>query len=277
MDEGFPQFCIGHHESKRAVPISSHVVQVAHEVNVSYHTYVANSTHFGQYDMVTSPITTPHFHSRVLALYATSLSEAGSKVQNSYSGVSHSRNLKSLSIPPLSPVDTYLTPDECMSQIVGVTSSWTDLCSPDPTIAGVSQEILKLEVAYAAFCGISYLLIPGPRLRRSSLHDGSLSRYARAMLDALSAGPYIQIQIWLPMIDHPENITEEIGDLAPFARSHLGTDDGDETKKKLDLFGTWTAWDVIRSMCKYHSRLCIGKQCQDSLFSHIFNRTTGRG
>lgn len=162
-----------------------------------------------------------------------------------------------------------------MNQIVGVATSWTDLCSPDPAIAAVSQDILKLEIAYAAFCGISYVLVPGPRLRRSSLRDGSVSRYARAILEALSAGPYIQIQIWMPMIDHPDNFVEEMGDLAPFARPNLTKDDGEDHRMRLDLFGTWEAWDAIRSMCKYHSRLCVGKQCYCSSLSPTLVRRSG--
>jgi hypothetical protein len=210
--------------------------------------------------MITSPITTPHFHSRVLALLSSSLSEAGAPNYDADGGNSELRNPKPLVIPPLSPVDTPLTPDESMSQIVAVSSAWTDLCSPDPFIAAVSEDILKLEIAYAAFCGISYVLIPGPRLRLSSMHDGSLARYARAILEALSAGPYIQIQLWMPIIDHPGNAVEQIGDLAPFARPHFGGEDAETQHHKLDLFGTWAAWDFIRSICKYHNRLCVGKQ-----------------
>ena len=212
-----------------------------------------------QYDMLTSPITTPHFHSRVLALLSSSLSGSGTSNHHANGGNSTSHRQQPLIVPPLSPVDTPLTPDESMSQLVGVSSTWTDLCSPDPFISAVSQDILKLEIAYAAFCGISYVLIPGPRLRRSSIHDGSLARYARAISEALSTGPYIQIQIWMPIIDHPRNAVEQIGDLAPFARPHLAADEAETQHQKLDLFGTWSAWDFIRSVCKYHSRLCVGE------------------
>lgn len=211
-----------------------------------------------QYDMITSPITTPHFHSRVLALLSSSLSEAGASYHDGHVSHSNLYNAKPLVIPPLSPADTPLTPNESMSQLVAVASTWTDLCSPDPFIAAVSEDVLKLEIAYAAFCGISYVLLPAPRLRRSSMHDGSLARYARAVLEALNAGPYIQIQIWMPMIDHPGNAIDQIGDLAPFASPHLAGDDAETQSRKLDLFGTWAAWDLIRSLCKYHTRLCLG-------------------
>lgn len=209
--------------------------------------------------MVTSPITTPHFHSRVLALLSSSLSEAGASYHDGHGGQSKVPHAKPLVIPPLSPVDTPLTPDESTSKIVAVSSTWTDLCSPDPLIASVSQDILKLEIAYAAFCGINYVLIPAPRLRQSCVYDGGLARYARAILEALDAGPYIQLQIWMPIIDHPGNTVGRIGDLAPFARSHFVGNDAETKPQKLDLFGTWAAWDLIRSLCKYHGRLCVGK------------------
>ena len=202
--------------------------------------------------MITSPITTPHFHSRVLALLSNELSQAGS--YGPYGGTEQSQRI---AISPLVPADTPLTPDESTSQIVGVTSSWTDLCSPDPIIASISEQVLKLEVEYAAFCGITYLMIQGPRLHSTSFRDGSLLRYARAILDALSAGPYLQIQLWIPLIEDLNQRNEEIGDLAPFARQHFfGQEDPAETSE-LDLFRTWEAWDTIRSLCKYHNRLCV--------------------
>lgn len=172
--------------------------------------------------------------------------------------ITKTKNASPVTIPPLTPADTPLTPDESISQIIGVTSSWIDLSSPDPIIGDVSRQVLKLELAYAAFCGITYALIPGPRLRGQGVSEGGFAQYARAILDALAQGPYMQLYIWLPMIDHLDDQSEEMGDLAPFARPQfLGQDDGET--KILDLFGSWEAWDLIRSICKYPSRLCVGK------------------
>jgi protein arginine N-methyltransferase 5 len=114
-----------------------------------------------------------------------------------------------------------------------------------------------LEVAYAAFCGISYLVIPGPKLHHGSLHSEGLIYYSRAVQEALSIGPYIQVHIWMRMVDNPDLDTDEMGDLAPFAREEylMGPED---RSAKLDLFGTWDAWEVIRTACKYHSRLFVG-------------------
>lgn len=163
-----------------------------------------------------------------------------------------------ITVPPLWPVDTDLSPDESMTQTIAVTSSWTDLCSPDPLVADVSKQVLMLEIAYAAFCGISYVLIPGPRLHRQAMQQDGLMQYARAIQEALAVGTYMQINIWLPMIDHPENGVARMGDLAPFARPEYVVDDQEEDAPGFDLYGTWDAWNVIRSVCRYHTRLCIG-------------------
>ena len=168
------------------------------------------------------------------------------------------QNTRPLSIPPLSKQDSNLTPNEATSQLVGVTSSWIDLCSPDPLIADLSRQVLMLEVAYAAFCGIGYLLVPGPKLHHGSMHSEGVVYYARAIQDALNLGPYIQFHIWLPMVDNPELEVDTMGDLAPLAREEfLQPEEG--PLPKLDLFGTWDAWDLIRKTCKYHTRLFVGE------------------
>ncbi|EXJ94355.1 protein arginine N-methyltransferase 5 [Capronia coronata CBS 617.96] len=233
--EDQPRFIIGHHDAKRPIPVTVEAIQEAHAAD---------------YDMLTSPITTPHFHSQVLTLLSASLS------QHSDENITRTKNASPVTIPPLTPADTPLTPGESIGQIIGVTSSWIDLSSPDPIIADVSRQVLKLELAYAAFCGITYALVPGPRLRGQGASESGFAQYARAILDALAQGPYMQLYIWLPMIDHSDDQTEEMGDLAPFARQQfLDQDDGE--MKRLDLFGSWEAWDLIRSICKYPSRLCV--------------------
>ncbi|EXJ84656.1 protein arginine N-methyltransferase 5 [Capronia epimyces CBS 606.96] len=233
--EGQPRFVIGHHDANRPIPVTVEAIQDAHAAD---------------YDMLTSPITTPHFHSRVLTLLSASLSH------HSEEDITKTKNASPVTVPPLTPVDTPLTPDESISQVIGVTSSWIDLSSPDPIIADVSRQVLKLELAYAAFCGITYALIPGPRLRGQGASEAGVAQYARAIMDALAQGPYMQLYIWLPMINHSDDQTDEMGDLAPFARQpFLDPDDGQT--QILDLFGSWEAWDMIRSICKYPSRLCV--------------------
>lgn len=205
--------------------------------------------------MLTTPITTPHFQSRVLTLLSTCLS---SRAIDSEEDITKTKNASPITLPPLTPLDSPLTPDESINEIIAVVSCWIDLTSPDPIIADVSRQVLKLELAYAAFCGVTYVLIPGPRLRGQGATESQVVQYARAILDALSQGPYMQLYIWLPMIDHWDDQVDEMGDLSPFARPQFMDRDEVETKR-LDIFGSWEAWDMIRSICKYPSRLCVGK------------------
>ena len=207
--------------------------------------------------MITSPITTPHFHSRVLALLSSFLSSSQVLARDSANTLANSANTVQFEIPPISPVDTTLTPEESISQVIAVSSSWIDLASPDPLIADISAQVLKLELAYAAFCGIGYVLVPGPVYSEGLETSGGLPRYARAVSDALTAGPYMQVHIWLPIVSIPNDSADQIGDLRPFARQHYLTEDSRESSKKLDLFGSWKVWDAIRGLCKYHSRLSI--------------------
>ena len=176
-----------------------------------------------QYDMLTTPITTPRFHSRVLTLLSSHLSNLQLPTYDSSRTLASSHNTNPLTIPPLSPDDSPLTPNESINQLVAVTSSWIDLCSQDPLIADISRQILTLEIAYAAFCGVSFVIIPGPRLQHGSLHAEGLMYYARAIQDILSVGPYIQIHIWLQMVDNPDVVADEMGDLALAFDAHMKT------------------------------------------------------
>ncbi len=212
--------------------------------------------------MLTSPITTPHFHSRVLTLLSSYLADSSA---SSSRDLTQNRNASPVLIPPLTPADIPLTPDESTSQIIGVTSSWIDLCSPDPIIADVSRQVLKLELGYAAFCGLIHVLIPGPRMDGLGGNESGLVQYARSILDGLGLGPYMQLYIWLPMIDHSDDDKEEMGDLNPFARHYFTSQHG--RSKRLDLFGSWEAWDMVRSLCKYSSRLLVGKKTKFSFTS----------
>ena len=181
------------------------------------------------------------------------------------------KNTNPLVISPLSTVDTHLSPDDSMVQLIGVTSSWIDLCSPDPLIADISRQVLMLEVAYAAFCGIGYLLIPGPKLHHGTMHSEGLVYYARAILDALSIAPYMQVHIWLRMIDNPDLEIDQMGDLAPLAREEFFYDSDGEHLSEINELGTWDAWDSIRRTCKYHGRLLVGENTSFFSLKSRFN------
>ena len=212
--------------------------------------------------MLTSPITTPHFHSRVLTLLSSHLALVEA------TDPSNRFTPPAPIIPPLSPVDTPLTPGDSVSQIIAYSSPWIDLCSSDPLVSNISRQVLNIEIAYASFCGVGNIIIPGPRSYNSdSIDSDGLTRYARAIQEALAIGSYIQMAIHLPMYrqDEPKDIT---GDLQPFARNY---DSAGKTKagKDVDLYETWDSWNLIRSLCKYNTRLSIGKKIQQSISSSI--------
>lgn len=195
--------------------------------------------------MLTTPITTSHFHASVLALM-TSYNQAISE--------SEQPQAQPLPlVPALRPVDTPLTPNDTISQVLACTSPWIDLGSPDPLIAHLSRQVFTLEIAYAAFCGVVSVIVPGPRLRTES----SVALYARAIKEALSVGAYLQIHIMMPMVGDADTDNEEMGDLARFAREEFTN--GCSEEQTADPFGAWDAWNLVRTVCKYHPRLSLGK------------------
>lgn len=209
---------------------------------------------YRQYDMLTSPITSPSFHTRVLTLVTSYLTELDRF---------ESSDLKSVPpapiIPPLDPVDTPLTPGDTVSQLIAYSSPWIDLCSSDPLIANISRQVLNIEIAYASFCGVGNIIIPGPRSYSSGIssNDG-LIQYARAVQEALTIGSYIQMAVHVPMYGNDEK-KEMFGDLRPFARDYKSSEES-KANREVDLYETWDAWNLIRSVCKYNSRLSVGKR-----------------
>ena len=235
--------------------------------------------------MLTSPITTPYFHTRVLALVSNHITELERNPGT---------ELSVPTIPSLASVDTPLAPDDTISHLLAVVSPWIDLCSPDPVIYGVSRQILDLEVSYAAFCGVANIILPSPKLHHGKLHGEGLTQYAYAVQEALKIAQYIQLSIMLPMMDAPDHEGDEVeGSLAEEARAkYMGLSDGHSQKDSMeatrgtlgeidqndegasfrrkksarfDFFGSWDAWNVIRTLCRYNARLFVGKNRHASL------------
>jgi len=141
--------------------------------------------------------------------------------------------------------------------LIAYSSPWIDLCSPDPLIANISRQVLNIEIAYASFCGVGNIIIPGPRSYSSgsTINDG-LIQYARAIQEALTIGSYVQMALHIPMYGS-EEAKDLTGDLRPFARNMES--EKAKSSKEIDLFETWDAWNLIRTVCKYNSRLSVGK------------------
>lgn len=227
---------VGQHESQRTVTVTQELQ--------------AKSQALG-YDLLTAPITTEHFRSRVLA----TLEDFVPQLQD------RDPNQESVSWPQIAsfrPEDTDLEPLESNSALIGVLSPWIDLGSPDPLIANVSRQVFELEVAYAAFCGVSNLLVPGP------LAESDRMQYARAILEGLGLGPYVHLHILMPMSGELELEGSDGAHLAQLARSQYvpepnEDDDDDEEDPEVDLFGSWEAWDTVRNVCNYSNKLSLGR------------------
>ncbi|KAI4255169.1 MAG: hypothetical protein L6R42_006874 [Xanthoria sp. 1 TBL-2021] len=195
--------------------------------------------------MLTTPITTPLFHSRVLALLATQFSEFKD---------GHLEDPAPI-VSSLSATDTAITPNDTISQLVGIASPWVDLSSPDPIVYNISRQVLELEISYAAFCGLGNVVLPGPKLQYGSSHGEGVVQYAYAIQELLALNNYTQILIHLPMMYHPDQDGDDVeGSLSPFTRQEYVEEGG---RSKHDFLGTWDAWHVIRTLCKYNARLFV--------------------
>lgn len=161
-------------------------------------------------------------------------------------------------IPPLTPLDTPLTPGSAITQIIAYSSPWIDLCSTDPLVANVSRQVLNMEIAYASFCGVGNVIIPGPKTYSSGSADSDgLAQYARAIQEIMDIASYMQVAIHIPMYGD-EEVKAITGDMRELARTKENVD-GKEVSTDISLYETWDAWNVIRGVCKYNSRLAVGK------------------
>ncbi|KAI9893353.1 MAG: methyltransferase protein [Vezdaea aestivalis] len=233
MEDTSPIFSIGQHESKRVAEVSMTLVEQAQICG---------------YNFVTSPITTPHFHTRVQALISEHMSNV--------SGVGQYFPI----IAPLEPVDTPLAPRPDAASLVAFASPWTDLCSPDPLIANLSQQILALEIAYAAFCGIGYVVLPSPILHHGPLHQDRLTQYGRAVAEALDTSSFTSLVISMPLMELPNGFDNpDSGHLGLFARDANGFsfETSPSQPIRTDSMGSWDSWNVIRSLCRHSSRLYV--------------------
>lgn len=228
-DEPAAILYVGQHESERSHPVTSELLSRAQSIG---------------YDLLTTPITTQHFQSRVLAVLNDHVKELSTP--------SSAESIPLPLLPPLTPQDSNLTPGESNSSLIAVTSSWIDTGSKDPLIAHISRHVFNIEVAYAAFCGISNVLVYGP------VDAGGTVQYARAVLEALGLGPYLQLHVLLPMNGELEqDISANGTHLAELARPQYAQN-ADEDEEELDMFGTWDVWNTIRTMCSHSNKLSIG-------------------
>ena len=225
-------FFVGQHETQRSIPVSSD--------------QLGQAQYYG-YDFLTTPITTSDFHLRVISLISAHFDSLS--VENS----PDSHPLPTISA--LTPADTTLTPEDSNTSLVAIASPWIDLGSKDPIIAHVSRQILSMEVAYAAFCGINNILVYGPSPNAEGV------QFSRAIHEALGLGPYLQLHILLPMTGELELEHGDSTHLSELARES-------EEPEEPETFGAWDIWNTIRTICKYSHKLSIGTK-----FNFLFSKS----
>lgn len=205
---------------------------------------------------MTVPITTDVFHTRVAALLSDHPDEVDEHGNLTYDVPK---------VPELTAADTFLGPEEVVPKLLGIVSPWIDLCSPDPVVYGISRQVLEMEVAFASFCGLASIVLPTPKVRLGFQRGHGISQYAHAVQEVLSIGAFMQFSVRLPMWDGALRFDEPEGDSAILARPEFdaATEEArslsSDSSRKNDFFGSWDTWNLIRSVCKYDFRLCVGK------------------
>ena len=217
--------------------------------------------------MLTAPITNANFRQRVLDVV-----------------VAYSRGESSTAcISNITAEDSDLCPGDETTSIIATASPWICLCSPDPVVSDISKQVLDLEVAYASFCGVGNIIIPGPR-RYGESAASRLPQYAFAVHDALQLGNFYQLQVRVPMKEGHQRESERsefdsypssngetnrkrtafdgyndqnMDSLDHYERSEFAVEKTLTTSKGKGTFATWDAWNTVRSICGYSSRLSV--------------------
>lgn len=165
------------------------------------------------YDFVTARITTRAYRRKVQALYPTSEPDSMQE---------------SVLVPQPADDDLAFPPDsKIAASTVALAAPWAELDSRNDVVADASLQVLQHEVTYARFCGISFVVIPGPRRRTH------ISRYAHAVAGLLRSAPNLKLLVHTPC-------TEEF------------SADGQPPQ---DLLSIWQVWDAVRSICDYPENL----------------------
>lgn len=160
-----------------------------------------------------------------------------------------------LVVGQLNATETDLFPSWLASKLLHLASPWIDIASSDPVIADVSRQVLEQEVSYAAFCGVTDLLIQGPAPGAS---EAGLAKFARALRKSLELAPSIQFSVALPMSYAPQSQREpSFADLTRFVREDYAAASAN-VRPNQDLLSSWDVWEYVRSFCKYPGRLSVG-------------------
>lgn len=199
---------------------------------------------------MTTPVTNEHFRKRVTELASSSITN----LEQAEIPSCHPDPI----VPPLTTEDTSLFPSPTTTGLIAYLSPWIDLCSKNAAISSISRQVLNLEVAYANFCGVRTVVIPGPR--QDALRTGSsqgIAQYARAIQEVVLIGGRLNFVVHLPMYREP-GLEENTSTLS----SELLEDDVPQSEGdggEIDILSSWDSWHVIRTASDYDGRLFVGK------------------
>ncbi|CAK7229330.1 hypothetical protein SCUCBS95973_007184 [Sporothrix curviconia] len=202
------------------------------------------------FSFATAPITNKHFHDRVVALQKSYLADVAARDLTAAERANPS--LPGPTIPTLTDDDTSLFPGPNITSIVAYCSPWIDLYAADPLVASLSRQVLNLEVAYASFCGVRSVIIPGPR---ADDDEKRVAQYGRAIQEALRQAARTILVIHLPMYREPG--LEEKGDTLSGAGVYPTAASTAVAGEEIDLYSAWDTWHTVRSMCAYDPRLFV--------------------
>ncbi|PSK59267.1 Protein arginine N-methyltransferase skb1 [Elsinoe australis] len=222
-----PVFYIGHHDTNREDVVSGELMDQARIIG---------------YDMITTRITNTAFRDHV------------QKLCSEHQAVGDSQ-LPMPIVTSLGPEYTSLGPSDATPSMIATVSPWADVSSSDPVVAHLSRQVVSIEVAYAAFCGISNVILP-PLFRDGTTPDAvAVSRYADVVSQSLSLGPYLQVLAPFPMDDQKlpkeETVTFKLQSSAKHATEKPSEQPGS------DPFTTWDAWNHVRIACNYAAKLAL--------------------
>ncbi|EFX06655.1 protein methyltransferase [Grosmannia clavigera kw1407] len=227
----WPTFFIGQHDAGRQEPLDDKQYGYLLDAGFSF---------------ATAPITNSHFHDRVRKLHKSYLDDV--KARNLTDAERANPSFPGPTISTLTDDDTGLFPGRYITSVIACSSAWIDLYSDDPLVANLSRQVLNLEVAYASFCGVRSIIVPGPRADSSGKH---VAQYARAIQEALQVANRASLVIQVPMYREP-GLEESIETLSgPGAYPEATAD------QEIDIYGCWDSWHTIRTVCDYNSRLSV--------------------
>lgn len=185
------------------------------------------------YDMITATITNSHYRSKV--------------EQSILNG--------RLTVPPPSLEDVTIVPGgNHVHSTVVLASAWIELDAKNDATAAMSLQVLKHELSYASYCGVTMAIIPGPKSRKN------VATYAHAVAAALEHAPCIKVAIHLPFAEADNSSSPAMG----HAR---------KPSQVSDPLSIWEVWHSVRSMAGYPNMLTVALQLPRSLPpQHVVDR-----